>query len=38
VLPQIKGWNLDGDPDGDEQFDLDHHEKINIRLLVGFHF
>lgn len=38
VLPQIKGWNFDGDPDGDSAFELSSHEKVNIRLLIGIHF
>jgi len=38
VLPQIKGWNFDGNPDGDTHYELVDNEKINIRFLVGFNF
>lgn len=38
VLPQIKGWNFGGDPDGDSHYELVDHEKLNIRLLIGFNF
>jgi hypothetical protein len=36
VMPQIYGWNDEGG-DGDSHRDLDHNEKLNIRLLMGFH-
>jgi len=38
VLPQIKGWNLGGDPDGDSHYELVDNEKLNIRLLFGITF
>lgn len=38
VMPQIKGWNMGGDPDGDSHYELVDHEKLNIRLLLGFNF
>lgn len=38
VLPQIHGWNFDGDPDGNRHLELVDHERINVRLLIGIHF
>ena len=38
VMPQVYGANFNGDPDGVHALDLDGHEKINVRLLVGFSF
>lgn len=38
VLPQIYGWNFHGDPDGEGSLDLKSHERLNIRLLIGFNF
>ena len=38
VMPQIYGWNNSESQDGDSQLELNDHEKINIRLLIGFNF
>jgi hypothetical protein len=38
VLPQIYGWNFDGNPDDNTHLELAHHEKLNIRLLFGINF
>lgn len=38
ILPQIAGWNYDGNPDGNTNLDLSHNEKWNIRFLVGINF
>jgi hypothetical protein len=38
VLPQIYGWNNSTSQDGNSHLELNNHEKINIRLLVGFNF
>jgi hypothetical protein len=38
VLPQIYGWNQDGNPDKNTHLDLDGHERVNIRLIVGYSF
>lgn len=38
VMPQIYGANFNNDPDGVHTLELEGHEKINIRLLVGFSF
>ena len=38
VLPQICGWNKDESQDGDEHLELSDHERINVRLLIGFNF
>ena len=38
VLPQIRGWNHDGDPDGNLSLDLAEHERLNVRLLLGINF
>lgn len=35
VLPQIWGWNFDGDPDGEDRLELTDHERLNLRLLFG---
>jgi hypothetical protein len=37
VMPQVVGWN-DSETDGSDNLDLDHNEKMNIRLLFGFNF
>ena len=36
VLPQIYGANFDGNPDKNTSLDLEGHERLNIRLLIGF--
>jgi len=38
VMPQVWGHNFTGDPDGDKSFELEGHERLNMRLLVGFSF
>lgn len=38
VLPQVYGQNFQGDPDNNHRLDLDGHERINVRLIVGFGF
>ena len=38
ALFPFKGWNFNGDPDGESRYELVDHEKINIRLLIGFNF
>ena len=38
VMPQIYGWNNSESQDSDSQLELNDHEKINIRLLIGFNF
>jgi hypothetical protein len=38
VLPQVYGKNFQADGDGEPDFDLEGHEKINIRLLFGITF
>jgi hypothetical protein len=38
VLPQIYGKNFQADGDGEPDFDLEGHEKINVRLLFGISF
>jgi len=38
VMPQIYGSNFTGDPDGNYQLELEGHERVNARLLVGFSF
>lgn len=38
VMPQVYGWNQDGNPDGNTQLDLAHHERWNTRLIFGFNF
>lgn len=38
VLPQVYGHNFDGNGDGDRALDLEHHERVQVRLLWGIHF
>lgn len=38
VMPQIFGANFNGNPGGDSQFELEAHERLNIRLVVGISF
>jgi hypothetical protein len=38
VMPQVWGRNFDGNPDDDRGLELEDHERVNIRLIVGFHF
>jgi hypothetical protein len=35
VMPQIFGANFQGDPDGNSKLELEGHERVNIRLLIG---
>ena len=38
VMPQIYGANFGGDPDGHRHLELEGHERVNVRLLLGFGF
>jgi hypothetical protein len=38
VMPQIYGANFSGNPDGDPHFELEGHERLNVRLICGFDF
>ena len=38
VMPQIYGWNNSASQDGNSHLELKDHERINIRLLLGFNF
>jgi hypothetical protein len=38
VLPQVYGRNYLGNPDRNRSLVLDEHERVNIRLLLGFEF
>ena len=38
VMPQIYGWNNRASSDGNAHLELRDHEKLNIRLLIGFNF
>lgn len=38
VMPQVYGVNFQGNPDGDSSLELEGHERLNVRLLVGFSF
>jgi len=38
VMPQVWGRNFNGNPDEDKWLELEDHERVNIRLIVGFHF
>ena len=38
VMPQIYGANFIGNPDDNRHLDLDAHERVNIRLIVGISF
>jgi hypothetical protein len=35
VMPQVYGANFSGDPDHNHRFELEGHERVNIRLLFG---
>jgi hypothetical protein len=35
VMPQIFGANFNGNPGGDSWLELEAHERVNIRLLIG---
>ena len=38
VMPQIYGANFTGNPAGSPALELEGHERLNVRLLVGFSF
>jgi hypothetical protein len=38
VMPQIYGANFSGDPDLNHHFELEGHEKLNVRLIFGITF
>jgi hypothetical protein len=38
VMPQIVGANFADNADGDRHFELEGHERLNIRLIAGFSF
>ena len=38
VMPQVYGANFGENPDGDKSFELEGHERVNIRLIIGFDF
>jgi hypothetical protein len=38
VMPQIYGANFTGSPDRNSFLELEGHERLNIRLIVGFNF
>jgi hypothetical protein len=38
VLPQIYGNNFQGNPDANHKMELEGHERVNVRLLVGIPF
>lgn len=38
VLPQVYGATFTGDPDANQHLELEGHERLNVRLLVGFSF
>ncbi len=38
VMPQLFGANFAGDADGDRHFELEGHERLNIRLMAGISF
>ena len=38
ILPQIYGANYGGDPDGHASLELQGHERVNVRLIVGLSF
>ena len=38
VMPQIYGHNFGPDPDGNSHLELEGHERVNVRFIVGFEF
>lgn len=38
VMPQIYGHNFGADPDGNSRLELQGHERVNVRFIVGFEF
>jgi hypothetical protein len=35
ILPQVYGKNFNGDPDGNSGLELEGHERLNVRLVIG---
>jgi hypothetical protein len=35
VMPQIYGANYNGNPGGNSWLELEAHERLNVRLLIG---
>lgn len=35
VMPQVWGENYNGNPDNNTHLDLDHNERLNVRLIIG---
>ena len=35
ILPQVYGANYNGNPGGNSWFELEAHERLNVRLLIG---
>jgi hypothetical protein len=35
VMPQIFGANFNGNPGGDSHFELEAHERVNVRLMIS---
>jgi hypothetical protein len=38
IMPQIFGANFSGNVDNDHHFELEGHERVNMRLILGFSF
>ena len=38
VMPQVYGYNFDGDPDNNRRLELSDHERLNVRLIFGISF
>ena len=38
VMPQIYGANFTGNPDGNDHLELEGHERLNVRFILGFDF
>lgn len=38
IMPQVLGANFAGNVDNDHDFELEGHERVNIRLIAGFSF
>ncbi|MBI3852760.1 MAG: hypothetical protein HY298_21100 [Verrucomicrobia bacterium] len=36
VMPQVYGRNFQGNPDGNRSLELEGHERVNVRLMLGF--
>ena len=35
VMPQVRGWNHDGNADNNTHLDLEHNERIQVRFVIG---